>query len=635
MNNIYTYIYTLSQRINEIQENSRGYIDKLHGFNAIFLTLSRILNAYASAIKAVLQAMAKIDLRMSIIKLASDILPFSEASKIEVISGFEFLKISFFYKIAPPARRIARIPSSLKEAKKLAPILPKSTAVTSGVLIMQPPALEVIEGVKTVKTQASKILEVSGEVYRTRIGIEKAVKLPRLYKATSVEVEALKEITPETISLPPQAQALFKQAIEAAIEMNKYVLKVSKASKLPQLKAVIIPSPGFLKHISKLQEIASETHILPKLAIESSESAARARYTPYAEVQIPKAIIPRAEKVSEIVSEIASEIVSEIAEKIYYRYRYRYRPSVSTVPRVIEPAVSKVEFAILKIPAIPTLKAMEHGLAIDAIERFHWLIAEKATKAYEIMLIKPIPIEIVSKRMREEAIEPLMAPVISTTPLIPTAPLISPAIQVKSLFSAISAIARIELPSEIKERYLELAPLVSYLWMKTGLELPEVAYSLAAEAVRVTELEIEKIQVFPHGVVSLSAYAMLFDFLEAASRQRFLIEKTYKMEVEKVIESFRGGVIERISYFPGERYTYYTYEPPPMVFPAFKLKEIIPLLQTIAIPPAKIERPAVIQRPLNITINVESPVDEDDLRELRRKIERILREEARRHGVSI
>lgn len=77
----------------------------------------------------------------------------------------------------------------------------------------------------------------------------------------------------------------------------------------------------------------------------------------------------------------------------------------------------------------------------------------------------------------------------------------------------------------------------------------------------------------------------------------------------------------------------------PRSLPTVRLHEIIPLLASIEASRPKgarsptIERVSSAERPRPIEIKVESPENEYDLRDLRTKIARIIREEARRYGV--
>jgi hypothetical protein len=103
-----------------------------------------------------------------------------------------------------------------------------------------------------------------------------------------------------------------------------------------------------------------------------------------------------------------------------------------------------------------------------------------------------------------------------------------------------------------------------------------------------------------------------------------------------------GEAIESIIsllHAPVERYTLERIPlEAPRAFPTVKLHEIVPLLSSVRAPtrterPPRSERVKSIERPRSIEVKVEPPRDERDLRELRRKITRILREEAKRHGV--
>jgi hypothetical protein len=109
--------------------------------------------------------------------------------------------------------------------------------------------------------------------------------------------------------------------------------------------------------------------------------------------------------------------------------------------------------------------------------------------------------------------------------------------------------------------------------------------------------------------------------------------------------AYRAGTGEAIEsiisllHAPVERYTLERIPlEAPRAFPTVKLHEIVPLLSSVRAPtrterPPRIERVKSIERPRSIEVKVEPPRDERDLRELRRKITRILREEAKRHGV--
>jgi hypothetical protein len=113
----------------------------------------------------------------------------------------------------------------------------------------------------------------------------------------------------------------------------------------------------------------------------------------------------------------------------------------------------------------------------------------------------------------------------------------------------------------------------------------------------------------------------------------------HRVEMEKVFKSYAGEMLVSLPRAPvGNQNLERIPLAAPVNVPSVKLQEIVPILSSLQTP-AKRETPRANQRnrPVAqsrpITVNVESLRDESDLRELRRKIVRILKEEARRHGV--
>jgi len=111
----------------------------------------------------------------------------------------------------------------------------------------------------------------------------------------------------------------------------------------------------------------------------------------------------------------------------------------------------------------------------------------------------------------------------------------------------------------------------------------------------------------------------------------------HKMKMEKTFKIYLGRMLVSLPRVGKDNLERIPLEAPVNV-PSVKLQEIIPILSSIQTP-AKRETPRAKQRnrpvaqPRPITVNVEPLKGESDLRELRRKIVQILREEARRHGV--
>lgn len=103
-----------------------------------------------------------------------------------------------------------------------------------------------------------------------------------------------------------------------------------------------------------------------------------------------------------------------------------------------------------------------------------------------------------------------------------------------------------------------------------------------------------------------------------------------------------GSLIRRVSsVVTGPAYTgagTYALEMPQRGFSVtpqmLKLHEIVPLMNLLSSLTREARAPAV-KRPLDVTVKVESPAEERDLRELERKIAKILRDAARRYGVPL
>ncbi|TRO48095.1 hypothetical protein E2P65_03440 [Candidatus Bathyarchaeota archaeon] len=114
-----------------------------------------------------------------------------------------------------------------------------------------------------------------------------------------------------------------------------------------------------------------------------------------------------------------------------------------------------------------------------------------------------------------------------------------------------------------------------------------------------------------------------------------------KVQVESMLKGPLDRVLSSILRAPGDRQVLQRAAlAPPSSMPSLKLQEIMPVLSQAAPaiqaapqthPRVRGEHAAGRQRPLEI--KVEQKISDLDLRELERKIARILREEARRYGV--
>jgi hypothetical protein len=136
-------------------------------------------------------------------------------------------------------------------------------------------------------------------------------------------------------------------------------------------------------------------------------------------------------------------------------------------------------------------------------------------------------------------------------------------------------------------------------------------------------------QLYP-AVEAVSGARRAFDASRVLPREAL----TDRAGTEEVVERLVG-----LLHAPVERYTLERIPlEAPRAFSTVKLPEMMSLIASMRTPtrperPPRSERVKARERPRSIEVKVEPPRDERDLRELRRKITRILRDEARRHGV--
>ena len=135
----------------------------------------------------------------------------------------------------------------------------------------------------------------------------------------------------------------------------------------------------------------------------------------------------------------------------------------------------------------------------------------------------------------------------------------------------------------------------------------------------------------------------LYPAVEAMSEVTRVLDASHLLPRETM--AYGAGaeaVVQRLVsllHAPAERYTMERIPlEAPRIVPTVKLHEVVPLLSSVKTPsrtdrPPRTERVKSIERPRSIEVKVESLRDERDVRVLRRRIARILREEARRHGV--
>jgi hypothetical protein len=194
------------------------------------------------------------------------------------------------------------------------------------------------------------------------------------------------------------------------------------------------------------------------------------------------------------------------------------------------------------------------------------------------------------------------------------------------------------LGEEMARRLSAIPPFITEA-TETAQTVPHTSYFMSRTSRLTTPLSplimklgfgiAEAKQLYP-AVEAMSDVRRALDVSRILPREAF----THQAGTEEAIES-----IISVLHAPAERYTLERIPlEAPRAFPTIKLQEIVPLLSSIRAPtqrerPSRAPRVKAIERPRSIEVKVEPPRDERDLRELRRKITRILREEARRHGV--
>jgi len=224
------------------------------------------------------------------------------------------------------------------------------------------------------------------------------------------------------------------------------------------------------------------------------------------------------------------------------------------------------------------------------------------------------------------------------------------AMETVKILSGIVSIEGGRFPSGMKEKYLRLLVETSLLskYLVTGTKprmFSEMSRSLKLIMDEVKELSMScpvevPTPLFVNIMKAASGYAAALETSRAINKFCVVLRPvmTYKAEIEKTIERSLGGPMDTQSHISLEGFALgrVLLGGPPSI-PTVRLHEIIPILHA-ASTQAGSERP--IRNVFNITIDdrsinrrFESLSGEVDLKELERKISRILREEARRYGI--
>jgi hypothetical protein len=165
--------------------------------------------------------------------------------------------------------------------------------------------------------------------------------------------------------------------------------------------------------------------------------------------------------------------------------------------------------------------------------------------------------------------------------------------------------------------------------------VPNVVHPLTA---------IEKVRAMGSYLRLISESNQVFNALGAISREavtsgletrRVLVEGVSRAGLEGVVKGVVGGAVVEPLRIEAEKLGLERVSLGlPSVVEAVKLHKITPIIQALQPPVAPRERQPVIKNMFNVKVTATSLEEESDLKNLERKIRRILEREARRYGVS-
>jgi hypothetical protein len=198
----------------------------------------------------------------------------------------------------------------------------------------------------------------------------------------------------------------------------------------------------------------------------------------------------------------------------------------------------------------------------------------------------------------------------------------------------LAEVSKLEEPIiSIEEEVEEIAraplhPIKAYLDLAS--RLGEFMGTRAAAVYGITAAHVPEVE-YLGGELEVSK---TFDFLSVVKEM-----VASKVEAEKVLTTSLSGVVSSLLEVQvGEQAPERVTLEVPVTVPSPRLLDMLPVLSRVeAIPraqrPPTVRRERVMERRRPIEIKVEPKIGDIDLRELERKIARILREEARRYGV--
>ena len=684
-----TTVNALVEKINEKHVSSSGYINGLQGINASVMALdTKLVNRYASsigAIKALVDAAVRISQRMPAppAKLISDILSFLVVRRADVgemfASGHDFLNVAFFWKVSPRSDTIAR---------NLRRISYESAAFHT-----RPPTLEAVnEHVSRISEASARSYRIvptvsMADVYDSQLQVQETIhevfKIPQVIAGKVREVttkhvfepvsrvhEASKVVgmTPilpgaaidegeiVAMAVAPRVEPFIEtSAADVLSEANRVSMTRRETADFYRASVSIMIAPQLLEfervhqHIAKKVSDAYKTVLITPMSPSVKMVAERVIGTPdvlgasqvYPVVRVSKAVGDHVRSVSEVIGAgmiadslsvpAVSPVVDAVTEQAMgtpgvfeapqvYPVMEAVKPFFSTFPGVgglfsdemIKRYVSGQEMVDFyrmstSIMFTPPLLAVSKVVS-DHVSRVTEVMGES-------MVADSLGVPAVSPMVEAVAEQALEAPgVFEVSQLFPAVKAME---AVKPLFSAVLRDGML-LPVEIMNSYQKLVGDVREelpLALTSVVGLPSIAETMvAASDYAGAELEMSQ---------ALHAF-------DAISREAMVpTVKAGRAIEERVIKSFGVSVTDALLRVPVERYDLERVPLGTMVFPTLRLQEVIPLLHSIPTPAKTM--PA--QSTVNLNITVESLNDESDLRELERKVTRILKEQARRYRI--
>jgi len=407
-------------------------------------------------------------------------------------------------------------------------------------------------------------------------------------------------------------------------------------------------APSIISISTLIYELARRTIDVHEIGLKMAEV-----YGAGAPIIWTPSVLETARVSSDYIERISSMVTRGVAP---------FSLSVSAIPSVIEvieavPRVRSISeltsrVTSFKIPVTEREKVSKHIAAVP--ETTFRFIAEKLAETYKIVFLSltPLPLGTIDRSIKPVAHGMKELPSVGAFEAPREYPAAEVMEMVKILPSTVSIVGE-RFPAVVKEKYLgilaEAPPISEYV-------VTETKFGIVSGLLKSFELMKGGVKELPMAAPIVAPKPSLVEITKVAGRyvaaaletrraidgfgaiSRAVI--TYRVDVEKAIKSSLGGVVTTglpVS-LEGVSLGRVLLRGPPSV-PTVRLHEIAPILYSVAAP-TRTERP--IQNVFNITIEErsiegrsESLSGEIDLRELGRRVARILREEARRYGIHL